>query len=360
MIRSETIEQFLQNQDILLLDVRSPLEYQKGHIPGAVSFPLFTDEERSTIGTKYKQEGKDSAVLAGLEFVGPRMADMVRTVKRLTQGQTNVRVYCWRGGMRSGSVAWLLSNAGFEVSLLLGGYKKWRNFTEMMFTRKLDYQVLGGYTGSGKTEILHELNKLNVQVIDLERLANHKGSSFGSIGMKDQPTQEHFENLLAWEILHQKDTLPVWIEDESRMIGRITMPAAFWEKKLESTLYFIQVPREDRIQRLVSEYASAGKDILEPAIRRIHRKLGDVRLMETLEALMQNDFSRVADLVLYYYDKAYNTGLRTLKNPEQVIYLNSETGVESLIQALLATSTQQRLKQVVNLLSHRADISEKD
>lgn len=318
MIHNLRISDFVAKKDSCIVDVRSPSEFRQGHIPGAISLPLFTDAERAEVGTLYKQVGKEEAVQKGLELIGPRMCTLVKEAYELTGNSRKIRVYCWRGGMRSASMAWLFNMAGIEVELLTGGYKAWRNYTLQLLEKPLHYLVLGGYTGSGKTEILYSLKESGSQIIDLEGLANHKGSSFGAIGMDPQPTQEHFENLLAMEIFQKDLHKPVWIEDESRMIGKIVLPESFWTKKNTSAVIFLEVEKAERIERLLKDYSICDPEILREAVLRIQKKLGGVRTKEALEALDLNNLRTVADITLYYYDKAYQTGLRTLKVEENI------------------------------------------
>jgi tRNA 2-selenouridine synthase len=337
MSRKLGIQAFLREKESPMLDVRSPGEYLSGHIPGAISFPLFSDEERATVGTLYKQTGKEASVIRGLELIGPRLAGMVRQAYELAGVAKKVRVYCWRGGMRSGSVAWLLHTCGLQVEILEGGYKSWRNYLPLLYAIPFEYQVLGGYTGSGKTEILYALKQSGAQVLDLEFLASHKGSAFGAIGMAPQPSQEHFENLLGQVLMNLDVSRPLWVEDESRMIGRITLPEAFWVRKSAGQVYFIEVPKSERIQRLVKDYTNCPAEMLKDAILRIQKKLGGVRTQEALEALAKGELETVADLTLYYYDKAYNTGLNTLKKPEQVTYVSCTGTPEERLKALPVT-----------------------
>jgi tRNA 2-selenouridine synthase len=291
-------------QDWPLIDVRSPGEFAQGHIVGAVNIPLFSDEERAAVGTTYKKEGKDKAVVLGLEFVGPKMADIVRKCSALSK-KRQIRVHCWRGGMRSQSVAWLLKQAGFDVEVLPGGYKSYKQEVRDFFEQKLKLLVLGGPTGSGKTKILHQLQALGQQVIDLEGLANHRGSSFGSLGQAAQPSTEHFENLLAFELLQLDCTRLIWVEDESRKIGTAVVNTAFWAQIHQADRVVVKIPREERIERLVEEYGAFPKDELAAAVTRIGKKLGPQHLKAALEQLEEGNLAEVARASLEYYDKAY-------------------------------------------------------
>ena len=220
------VAEFLRESNTrVLLDVRSPGEYGQGHIPGALSFPLFTDAERALVGTCYKQNSREAALELGLELVGPKMAGSVREARTLAPHR-RLAVHCWRGGQRSGSMAWLFRQAGFDVVTLEGGYKNFRRYVlESFDDTGLQLMVVGGRTGSGKTQVLKELARLGEQIIDLEAIAHHKGSAFGSIGEPEQPTVEQFENDLFQALRMLDPQRRVWIENESRSIGRVYTPA---------------------------------------------------------------------------------------------------------------------------------------
>lgn len=310
MVKKLSIDDFLAKAHTLpVIDVRSPGEYDHAHIPGAVSIPLFDNDERAQVGTKYKQAGKDSAVLLGLGLVGPKLADFVKQSRRLNPQQKEVLVHCWRGGMRSGSFAWLLDTAGLTVSTLVGGYKAYRNAVLDAFTQPRQLIILGGKTGSGKTDILHELARQGEQIIDLEGIAHHKGSSYGAIGQKTQPKNEQFENLLYQDWRQLAPNRRIWLEDESRNVGSCFIPMPLWQQMRAAPVAFVDVPKSIRIQRLVQEYTGIDHALLVEATERIRRRLGGKATQDALDALAQHDYATVADLTLSYYDKAYLHGL---------------------------------------------------
>lgn len=292
----------------VVIDVRSPSEYANGHIPGAVNIPVFDDEERKKVGTLYKNSGKQSAISAGFDFVGPKMSQIVKLAEKVAPTK-QVLIHCWRGGMRSSGVSWLLETAGFEVSVLKDGYKAYRRFIREKLSDKINLIVLGGKTGSGKSEILEELAKLGEQVIDLEKIAHHKGSAFGDLGQEKQPSNEQFENNLYFELQKLDLQKLIWVEDESRGIGFIGIPDAFYQQMRNSVVLFIDVPKSFRIKRLVRDYATFDPQRLENAIHRITKKLGGLNAKNSIEALLQKDYDTVADVLLDYYDKAYLKGL---------------------------------------------------
>lgn len=313
-----TVTEFLEKAKTRpVLDVRSPGEFAHAHLPGAVNMPLFDNPERAEIGIIYKQIGKEDAVLRGLELVGPKLAHFVRTARDLTPDGGEVLVHCWRGGMRSGSVAWLLETAGLPTATLRGGYKAYRQAVLQEFERPLNLVVLGGKTGSAKTEVLHELARRGEQVIDLEALAHHRGSSYGMLGQPPQPSVEQFENLLFEELRKLDPTRRIWVEDESRKVGTCVLPDGFWRQFLAAPVWALDVPLEARIDFLVKTYGQFPREDLRAATGRIGKRLGNDRVQLALAAIDRGDYAEVVRLTLVYYDKAYQHGL-SLREPAKV------------------------------------------
>ncbi|NVO21031.1 MAG: tRNA 2-selenouridine(34) synthase MnmH [Bacteroidetes bacterium] len=300
-----------------VIDVRSPGEYVKGHIHGAFNLPLFTNEERSVIGTLYVKSGKDIAVKEGLEMVGKKFGFFISEIEKLVPDK-EMLVHCWRGGMRSESLAWFFEKLGHKVSLLQGGYKSYRSFIRKEFSKPMNILLIGGMTGSGKTELLNRIAAKGQQIIDLEALANHKGSSFGHLGQKVQPTTEQFENDLfdQWNSLNIEKAL--WLEYESKQVGKIFMPDPFHEAMLRGVLIKIDIPRSCRIKRLVNEYACFEMELLEAVLLHLKQSMGTLQCKKAIEALQRSDFETVADISLDYYDKTYQTALE--KRPVKVVH----------------------------------------
>ena len=293
-----------------ILDVRAPIEFAQGHAPGARNLPLFSDEERARIGTTYKQVSQERAVHLGLEFFGPKMSALVKQAQKLAGGK-EVRLHCWRGGMRSGAVQWLLELAGFKVHLLDKGYKDYRRAVLAAFDQPRDWRVVGGLTGSGKTDVLHALaaGPHPQPVLDLEGLAHHKGSAFGAIGQPAQPTQEQFENNLAAALAALPTNAPVWVEDESRQIGRLTLPLALFTQLRTAPRWVLEVPHAARVAKLAAEYGTQPPAELAAAIERIQKRLGGLATQQALAAIDAGDLARMVELALEYYDKTYTYGL---------------------------------------------------
>jgi tRNA 2-selenouridine synthase len=296
-------------QTTLLLDTRSPGEFAAGHIPGAISFPLFTDEERAAVGTCYKQVSPEAALELGLELVGPKMVEFVRQAKALIQihqsGNRQIRVHCWRGGMRSSSMAWLLETAGLQVTLLEGGYKSFRLWVRSTLAEPRPIVALGGMTGTGKTVLLKALEKRGEPILDLEHWANHKGSSYGALGLPPQPSQEQFDNYLAiaWDQLPHDRT--IWIEAESKRIGLCRIPDELLMPLFQAPVLQIERSREYRLELLEKEYGKLKIDDLITATKRITKRIGGQNANQAVEYILAGDLKPAIALVLDYYDKSY-------------------------------------------------------
>lgn len=326
---------YCQQHRLPLIDVRSPGEYEKGHLPGATNIALFSNEERAQVGTVYVQQSRDEAVELGYRFVTPKL-DWFISESRKVAGSSPVAVHCWRGGMRSHAFAEHLHENGFEeVYVLTGGYKAYRNYVLDFFAQPLRLRILGGFTGSGKTLLLKNLQQQGQQVIDLEGLAHHKGSAFGAIGESPQPTVEQFENNLFEAFRQLNLQQPIWLEDESHSIGKVKIPIPLFRQMRHQMVYFIQLSKEQRARHLVGQYTVCETPELAYAINGIAKRLGGQNVKLAHEYLAEQKFYEVALLALQYYDKAYLRGVQN-RNPELVCMvplpdMNHENNAKTLI-----------------------------
>ena len=317
-------ESFLEiGKELVTVDVRSPKEFEEGHIPGAINIPIFDNDERAVVGTLYKRKGKDFAVLKGLEIVGPKMADFAKQALELAKDK-RILLHCWRGGMRSESMAWLFEKVGIECQVLTGGYKAYRSYCVAQMESVSTLIILKGSTGSGKTEILEELQKRDEQMVDLEGLAHHRGSSFGGIGQLPQPTTQQFQNNLYAALAPLSFEKRIWVEGESKSIGRAYIPDSFWEVMRNSRVVELDVPFDERVKRLVVEYAQLDALEMEAAILRLQKRLGHEKTQEVLNMFREQDYEQTAGLLLAYYDKGYKHSDSSYNQDIQIV--NVATG----------------------------------
>jgi tRNA 2-selenouridine synthase len=324
LINKIEIEKFLGlSYKIPIVDVRSPGEFLKGHIPGSYNIPLFDDIERAVVGTKFKKEGRSKAILAGLNLIGPSMADKLSMAISLAT-DNKLLVHCWRGGMRSESMAWLFTLGGIETEILDGGYKSYRNYILGKLSEHRDMIVLGGLTGSGKTHILKYLEANGHNVIDLEGLANHKGSAFGALGQLSQPTSEYFTNILFDKWNKFDPGKVIWVEDESKNIGTVYLEDQIYFKMQKSPVIAIIMDVKARMPRLVEEYSSYNKEELIASIQKISKRLGGDNTHEAIAAIVKDDFEKAIEITLKYYDRTYLYGLKK-RTERKVFYIETDS-----------------------------------
>ncbi len=297
-----------------LIDVRSPNEYYKGHLPNSINIPLFDNDERSIIGTIYKKEGRKNAVIEGLKFFEKKMELLLDNLFMSIESYNTIpnknyefftRIYCSRGGMRSQSIAWLLDKYKLNPITLKGGYKIYRRWVLDSFSRKLNLVVIGGKTGTGKTRLLSLLEKYKYQTIDLEGFACHRGSTFGGLGMKEQPSNEQFENNIAEKLYSFKCSNNIFVEAESANIGKCKIPNEFFNQMKHSRRIEILRSETNRLDELINTYSVFKKEELQESVLRIKKRLGPQRTQIALESINNEKWDLVCRSVLDYYDKCY-------------------------------------------------------
>lgn len=314
ILKTIKIQEFLKvSKDLPVIDVRTPAEFGDGHISGAINIPIFSNEQRAVVGTKYKQESRDTAIAKALEYIAEKTDHYLDELQKLVLSQ-EICVYCWRGGFRSEGMGHLFQTTGKKIYRLVGGYKAYRNYVLDSFNTEYKLIVIGGMTGSGKTEILEEIGKINEQMLDLEGIANHKGSAFGALGQAGQPTTQQFENDLAAQLTKFDFQQNIWLEDESRMIGRVKVPDDFFSQMRNTTVIKIEVSKDNRINRLVKDYANFSKTDLINSITNISRRLGGLNTKLAIDAIEAEDYYTATDIILDYYDKTYTYGLEKRKD----------------------------------------------
>lgn len=310
-MRTINIDEYISTyQDALVIDVRSPSEYSHARIPGAKSMPLFTDEERKVVGTTYKQVSRQDAIKIGLDYFGPKMRGFLEEIENILghDNQKPILVHCWRGGMRSGAVAWLFDLYGFNILKLDGGYKAFRGWVLNTFEQSYDFKVVAGRTGSGKTKFLLSKREEGEAVIDLESIASHKGSAFGHINMPVQPSQEYFENQLAFELYNLRRS-KIWIEDESARIGQVSIPRKIYDQMQLADSVHLEIDMEERLKNIMEEYGELPMQELKDAVSRIRKRLGGLECQNALAFLDVGDVASCFKILVKYYDKWYDRSM---------------------------------------------------
>ena len=294
---------------------------------------MFSDEERAEVGIAYKQQGRYDAVLKGLKIVAPKLADFVEFAS--AQSSTDeILIHCWRGGMRSQSLAKILELAGLKTVLLEGGYKSFRAMARLVWQQPLKLIVVSGFTGAGKTKVLQKLADAGEQVVDLEQLANHRGSAFGGIGQPPQPSTEQFENQLFQTLDSFDLAKPIWIEDEGSRVGSVVVPDAVYQRIRVSPAVSIECDRERRVENLLHDYGDLSLGPLIDSIHKIRKRLGGLALKQAIEAAERGDLKASIEIVLAYYDKTYQTAIVTMpRNVTLSVKIDELTDVE-LIQTM--------------------------
>ncbi|WP_080875438.1 tRNA 2-selenouridine(34) synthase MnmH [Oceanobacillus timonensis] len=308
-----------QEDSFCLVDVRSPQEFAEFRIPGSINIPVFDNEERVEVGKIYKQVGPEAAKEKGLEIFSIKLPEFIAAFQAL--GKEKI-VYCWRGGMRSKTAATVVDLMGQQVSRLQGGIRSYRQWV----VNKLEQQpstpkmfVLNGYTGSGKTILLHRLKQQGYPVLDLEGMANHRGSIFGQIGLEPN-NQKTFESLLVQELERYGQMPFVLLEGESKRIGKATLPPFLHEAKEASMQLFIHLPLEKRIENILREYNpdEHQAQVIE-AFERIRKHIHTPVAKQIADDLEQGNFQSAIPLLLeYYYDPRYEHTLHHYPEDKQM------------------------------------------
>ena len=335
--KSNDLKEFRKTKG-LLIDVRSPDEYYKGHMPNSINIPIFNNEERSIIGKKYKYSGRENAVREGFKIIENKIDKIINKfilIKKefhistidTNANDTYIKIYCARGGMRSQSMLWLLEKFHYPCITLNGGYKTYRNWVLNIFNDKQKIIVIGGKTGTRKTKILNKLKALGYQILDFENLANHRGSSFGGLGMKEQPTNEQYENLIAEDLNKFNKKKIIFVEAESANIGKNRIPHELYKQMKNSKRIEIIRNEKIRIKELINTYSKYKKNDLKESVLKITKRLGPQRTKSAINSIDNEDWENVCKSVLDYYDRCYEHELKDKKDVN-VLDMNLRTDYE--------------------------------
>tara|TARA_B100000686_G_scaffold323472_1_gene378262 strand:- start:22 stop:1065 length:1044 start_codon:yes stop_codon:yes gene_type:complete len=298
------------NGKIEIIDVRSPSEFKIDHIPGSINIPILNDEERHKVGTTYKQVNPFKAKILGASLISKNISKFLNTVLSNKKGSWSCLIYCWRGGQRSRSLAIILNEIGWRVKILKGGYKSYRKkiINELKVMPKFDFKIIQAQTGTAKTKILDNLNSLNAQVLDLERLAKHRGSLLGKEIKESQPSQKYFETLIHENLNKLNPSKPVFLESESSKIGDLHLPIKLWEKLNLSERILLRAPVRKRVEFLINEYKHLTDDpsLIKPFINGMKGRYSNAKIKywsELIENKSWDDF--VQNILEIHYDPMY-------------------------------------------------------
>jgi len=341
MLRDMTFNDLIhvqENKELVFIDVRSPSEYHESTIPGSINIPLFDDKERAEIGTIYKQVSVQAAKDRGLEIVSAKLPAFIKEFSKIPGEKV---VFCWRGGMRSKTSATVLDLMGIRTVRLQGGYnayRKWVVNTLEKMDLKADAYVLHGLTGTGKTAILLKLKEKGYPVLDLEGLANHRGSIFGQIGQIPN-NQRTFDSLLVNELLQWQENTPyVLMEAESKRVGKVMLPDLIMKKKEQGLQLIIELPFEVRVQHILEDYRpwEYQKECIE-AFEKIKNRIHTPIAAEIESKLHQAEYGQAVSLLLeYYYDPRYSyTADQYSHNAKITIYANSIDEATAKVEKVL-------------------------
>lgn len=323
-------------------DVRTPSEYATAHVVGALNLPLFSDEERAIVGTTYKQKSREEAIEEGLALVGPRLHQIIRDVKSRVgepSSAPELMIYCARGGMRSGSVSWLLNLYGYKVQIYPGGFQGYKQTLNSLVQQVQRMIIIEGPTGSGKTELLYHLADRGAQIIDLEGLGHHRGSAFGYLPYNPQPSGEMFSCLLIDTLEHLDLSLPIFLESESQKIGTIQIPEVFFNRMRSSQVIRINQPVEERVRRINNEYGVLDPQFLMTAFTKISKRLGNEQSQHAIRCIQEGNLKTPIEIALKYYDKAYARSGKEL-------WVNDERTAFDVIDGNIADTADQILKTI--------------
>ncbi|MBI2669073.1 tRNA 2-selenouridine(34) synthase MnmH [Candidatus Woesearchaeota archaeon] len=328
MANTISVQEAVLRKKTVFIDTRTPAEFEEDHLPKAINLPILSNDERAIVGTIYKQESKELALQKGVEFFSQRMPDYIAKVSKYKDKE--IIVYCWRGGMRSRTVTSLLDSLGYTVKQLEGGYKAYREYVRTrleQYVLKPKFMVLWGLTCTGKTKLLQQFS----HSLDLEGLAQHRGSLYGAVGLKPV-SQKRFENLLLQRLDELQQEKWMLVEGESKKIGNVQIPPFFYAAMMKGTHVLVKRSMEIRAQEAVKEYFSpAHLEEMKRITLSLFRILGKKRQQEVAELMDTGNYQEAACILLEeYYDPLYRHTLEKLKFSFEIENEKVEEGAREL------------------------------
>ncbi len=323
MVQTISVEQLLQEKNIILLDTRTPKEFQEDHLPNAINLPILSNEERAVVGTVYKQVSQEKAIEQGIEFFSQKMPEFIKEAAQYKKEK--IIVYCWRGGMRSRTVVSLLESFGYDVKQLVGGYKSYRAYVkEKLYNYhiKPHFIVLWGLTCTGKTQLLQQFQNS----LDLEGLAQHRGSLYGAIGLQPR-SQKMFENLMLQRLDQLNSEKFIIVEGESRRIGDVIIPDVVWKAMQHGIPVRVTRSIDRRAEEAAKEYIRSEEDVqkIKQITLSLSRVISNKQKQDIASLLDQKKYVNAIKILLeFYYDPLYSN---TLKNFTFEFEINNDNGL---------------------------------
>jgi tRNA 2-selenouridine synthase len=326
-----------------IIDVRSENEFAEDRISEAINLPVLNNEERAKVGTIYKQVSPFEARKLGAALIAKNISSHLTHHFANKDKKYSPLVYCWRGGQRSNSLAMVLAQIGWQVTVLEGGYKTYRAYIRQQLETlplQFNYKILCGLTGSGKTYILHQLARRGEQILDLEKLANHRGSLLGQEWKENpisQPSQKQFESLLFEQLQKLNSSQIVWVESESNKIGKIYLPPSLWEKMKQASCIEIQLPLAARIEWLLQEYPhlTHHSEIVKNKLFMLKSRYGREKIAQWYRLIDEEKGNiLVEDLLKSHYDPTYRRSLEKTYQKIEKVLLIPDLSAQSLETAL--------------------------
>lgn len=316
-IKYEDLRDKLSSGDYILIDVRTPLEFEEETIPGAINIPIFSNEERAEVGTAYAQESVDKAKMLGIEAVSRRLPKMFYEILKISKEYPHMVFFCARGGFRSSSIVNLLRSLKIGALKLDGGYKAYRAYINENLPKiaeSVELVVLYGNTGTGKTQVLDALRAQGADVLDLEACANHRGSTLGAVGLGEPHSQKMFESLVFEELASRKGNL-VFAEGESKRIGKSVIPEYLFDKIKNGKHVRVTAPMEQRIKNIMSDYIYETDDELLEALDHLRKRVGNEIIDRYIAEVRNGHYPVVVEeLMRDYYDPMYE------HNPKNYVF----------------------------------------
>lgn len=307
-----TFEEYLKEKNAILIDVRTPKEFTIDHVPNTVNIPVLLDEERVDVGTTYVQVSKEKAKELGVQYISKRLPEIFKQVQELSKKYSKLIFMCARGGMRSSTIASLFSSLGYKTAKLSGGYKEYRSYIRSQIpdlNKNFKYIVVHGKTGVGKTKVLNRMIDLGVSVMDLEKMAAHKGSFFGGLGEELPQSQKRFDGEV-FEYLRTCTTKYIVVESESKRIGNVYIPESVYQAMMAGTHLYIDTSIANRLDILMEDYTNVPMNQIKDCLLKVGRYVSKEKMKIYLDLLEEKKLRELSELLIkQYYDPLYSVSI---------------------------------------------------